>query len=238
MVIAMFIYSIFKNPTCITVRIMLFSVYLGGNSLKQNHNVQFGKSLSVPSARRDANRNNMKILAAAKEVFATAGIDATMEDIAKKAQVGIGTLYRRYKNKDQLAVAVVLDIFAELYEKHEQLSQVDCPANEKMWLVFQYFTEISEKYGKIHDMVITLLNSKECGSELEKSITSNLKGVFSNIIVQGQEEEIFKKGNPKAYEILIFSMVNPRVLNDLRGVMPVEEIPNYLSEVILNGLIK
>jgi AcrR family transcriptional regulator len=217
---------------------VLFRVNLGGNNLKQNHNLQLGKSLSVPSARKDANRNNMKILAAAKEVFATDGLEATMEDIAKKAQVGIGTLYRRYKNKDQLAVAVVQDIFGELYEKHDELSQVSCPADKKMWLVFQYFTEISKKYGKIHDMVITLLNSKELGNKLENSLTSNLKGVFSDIIVQGQEEEIFKKGNPKAYEILIFSMVSPRVLNELREVMPVEEIPNYLFEVILNGLSK
>ncbi|MGW9019393.1 TetR/AcrR family transcriptional regulator, partial [Priestia megaterium] len=181
--------------------------------MKQNHIHQLGKSLSVPSVRKDANRNNMKILDAAKEVFSTAGLDATMEDIAKKAQVGIGTLYRRYKNKDQLAVAVALDIFAELYEKHDQLSQLSYRADEKIWLVFQYFTEISEKYGKIHDMVITLLNSKELGNDLENSLTSKLKGVFSDIIVQGQEEEIFKKGNPKAYEILIFSMVSPRVLN-------------------------
>jgi AcrR family transcriptional regulator len=206
--------------------------------LKQNHIFQIGKSLSVPSVRTDANRNNIKILAAAKEVFATASLDATMEDIAKKAQVGIGTLYRRYKNKDQLAVAVVLDVFAELYEKHDQLSQVSCPADEKMLLVFQYFTEISEKYGKIHDMIITLLNSKEWGSKLEEPLFSKLKGVLLDIIVQGQNEGIFKKGNPKAYEILIFSMVSLRVLNELRGVMPVDEIPNYLSEVILNGLSK
>jgi AcrR family transcriptional regulator len=217
---------------------VLFSVYLGGNSLKQNHIFQIGKSLSVPSIRTDANRNNIKILAAAKEVFATDGLDATMEDIAKKAQVGIGTLYRRYKNKDQLAGAVVLDIFAELYEKYDQLSQVACPADKKMSLVFQYFTEISEKYGKIHDMVISLINSKEWGSRLENSIISNLKGNFSDIIIQGQKEGIFKKGNPKAYEILIFSMASPRVLNELREVMPVQEIPNYLSEVILNGLSK
>lgn len=217
---------------------MVFGVGIGGNRLEQKFNLQHGKSLSVPSVRTDANRNNMKILAAAKEVFATTGLDSTMEEIAKKAQVGIGTLYRRYKNKDQLAAAVVLEIFAELYEKYDQLSIVACPADKKMSLVFQYFTEISEKYGKIHDMVITLINSKELGSKLENSIISNLKGVFLDIIEQGQKEGIFKKGNPKAYEILIFSMVSPRVLNELRELMPVNMIPNYLSEVIVNGLSK
>jgi AcrR family transcriptional regulator len=232
-----FIYSIFKN-WLLLLKLLLFNVYIGGIDLKQNHGNQFGKSLSVPSSRTDANRNNVKILDAAKKVFATVGLDATMEDIAKKAQVGIGTLYRRYKNKDQLAVAVVLDILGELYEKHDQLSQEAYPADKKIGLVFQYFTEISEKYGKIHDLVITLLNSKEWGSNLEKPLIYNLKSVFSDIIVQGQEEGIFKKGNTKAYEILIFSMINPRVLNELRGVMSVKEIPNYLSEVILYGLRK
>ncbi len=56
--------------------------------------------------RADARRNEDVVLAAAKELFATMGVDATVRDIAAKAGVGVGTLYRRFPKRSDL-VAVV-----------------------------------------------------------------------------------------------------------------------------------
>ncbi len=52
--------------------------------------------------RRDAQRNRERILAAAREVFAERGPGATLDDVAARAGVGVGTVYRRYPNKDAL----------------------------------------------------------------------------------------------------------------------------------------
>ena len=52
--------------------------------------------------RRDAARNHDRIVAAAREVFGEAGADACMEQIAERAGVGVGTVYRRFANKDAL----------------------------------------------------------------------------------------------------------------------------------------
>jgi AcrR family transcriptional regulator len=57
--------------------------------------------------RRDAEVNLGRILAAARDVFAEQGYDASMEAIAVRAEVGIGTLYRRFPNKADLLNAVV-----------------------------------------------------------------------------------------------------------------------------------
>jgi AcrR family transcriptional regulator len=57
--------------------------------------------------RRDAEVNLSRILAAARDVFAEQGYDASMEAIAARAEVGIGTLYRRFPNKADLLNAVV-----------------------------------------------------------------------------------------------------------------------------------
>jgi AcrR family transcriptional regulator len=60
---------------------------------------------AVPK-RADARRNHDQILVAAAEVFAERGIEAPLEEIARRAGVGIGTLYRHFPNRDALNEAV------------------------------------------------------------------------------------------------------------------------------------
>jgi AcrR family transcriptional regulator len=59
--------------------------------------------------RRDAARNRERILAAAGEVFATRGLEVTLDDIAHHAGVGVGTVYRRFHDKEQLIDALFDD---------------------------------------------------------------------------------------------------------------------------------
>ncbi len=59
--------------------------------------------------RRDAARNRERILAAAGEVFATRGLEVTLDDIAHHAGVGVGTVYRRFRDKEQLIDALFDD---------------------------------------------------------------------------------------------------------------------------------
>jgi AcrR family transcriptional regulator len=56
--------------------------------------------------RADAQRNRDALLVAAGEAFAEKGIDASLEDIARRAGVGIGTLYRHFPTRDELNEAV------------------------------------------------------------------------------------------------------------------------------------
>lgn len=56
--------------------------------------------------RRDAERNRQRILAAAREVFAERGLAASLDDIAARAGVGVGTVYRRFADKDALIDAL------------------------------------------------------------------------------------------------------------------------------------
>ena len=62
--------------------------------------------------RRDAARNRAKLTAAGRDVFAEQGPDASLEEVARRAGVGIGTLYRHFPSREALAE----EIFAEHIE--------------------------------------------------------------------------------------------------------------------------
>jgi AcrR family transcriptional regulator len=59
--------------------------------------------------RADARRNYDKVLAAAREAFAERGNSTSLEEIARRADVGIGTLYRNFPNRQALLEAVYVD---------------------------------------------------------------------------------------------------------------------------------
>ena len=59
--------------------------------------------------RADARRNQQQVLDAARELFIERGLDCPLEEVARRAGVGIGTLYRRFGDRDALIKAVLLD---------------------------------------------------------------------------------------------------------------------------------
>jgi len=59
--------------------------------------------------RRDAERNRQRILAAAAEVFTEHGLDATLDEVARAAGVGVGTVYRRFPDKESLVAELFRD---------------------------------------------------------------------------------------------------------------------------------
>jgi AcrR family transcriptional regulator len=64
--------------------------------------------------RADARRNYERIVATAREVFLDQGIDAPLDDVAKRAEVGPGTLYRHFPSRDTLIEAVYREEIEEL----------------------------------------------------------------------------------------------------------------------------
>jgi AcrR family transcriptional regulator len=71
----------------------------------------------VPSVtrplRKDAERNRQRVMQAAREVFAERGLTASLDDIAHHADVGVGTVYRRFPDKEALIDA----LFEEALER-------------------------------------------------------------------------------------------------------------------------
>ena len=81
----------------------------------------------VRRLRADAVRNRARIVETAAEVFAVRGSDASLEEIARGAGVGIGTLYRHFPTREDLVEAVFRDRLDELQRLGEELLGADQP---------------------------------------------------------------------------------------------------------------
>jgi AcrR family transcriptional regulator len=82
--------------------------------------------------RKDAARNRERILEAARAVFAERGLEVTLDDIAHHAGVGVGTVYRRFSDKEQLIDALFDERLDAIATRAEQALAIDDP-----WLALE-----------------------------------------------------------------------------------------------------
>lgn len=90
---------------------------------------------TVRRPRSDAVRNRERVLEAAKAVFSAGGPEASLEAVAKRAGVGIGTLYRHFPTREALFEAVYRHEVEQLGELAEQLKSEAAPVDAlRRWL--------------------------------------------------------------------------------------------------------
>jgi AcrR family transcriptional regulator len=86
--------------------------------------------------RRDAQRNRESLVAAAREVFGSQGLDASLEEIARQAGVAIGTLYNRFPTRVTLIEAAFINSLEQTRKDAERAAAFEDP-----WEGFAYFLE-------------------------------------------------------------------------------------------------
>ena len=86
---------------------------------------------AVPAAarplRKDAVRNRTLLIDAAREVFARRGLEASLDDVAKHAGLGVGTAYRHFANKHELLTALMSQTIDQIVAEAERAAQMKDP---------------------------------------------------------------------------------------------------------------
>jgi AcrR family transcriptional regulator len=77
--------------------------------------------------RKDAVRNRDLLVRAAREVFAERGLEASMDDVAHRAGLGVGTAYRHFANKYELAKAIMAEAIERVYELVDTAAALEDP---------------------------------------------------------------------------------------------------------------
>ncbi|KRC51740.1 hypothetical protein ASE16_01290 [Leifsonia sp. Root227] len=105
------------------------------------------------AARAHAARNRDRLLQSAAEVFARDGVNASLRDVARRAGVGIGTLYRRFESREAVLAALLADSFASLNALRAELeSRDDATGSLIEWL--SALTDEMRAFPGVPDLVV------------------------------------------------------------------------------------
>lgn len=132
--------------------------------------------------RRDAERNRRRILEAAAEAFAERGLAVTMDEIAARAEVGVGTVYRRFPDKELLIEALLEDGVAELVARAERALEADDP-----WEALVEFLDYALGLQATNRGLTEILVSTTHGRERISRVRERLSPVGDALVERAQQ---------------------------------------------------
>jgi AcrR family transcriptional regulator len=128
--------------------------------------------------RTDAQRNRERILEVAKAAFARSGANTSLDDVARQAGVGAGTLYRHFPTRDALLEAVYHTEVAKLAAAERELSEKLTPVEAlRAWMLL-FIDYIAEKH-----IIAPALNTFVGGpSKLYESSRAQVTGAIEALV--------------------------------------------------------
>ncbi|MDH2363575.1 TetR/AcrR family transcriptional regulator [Priestia megaterium] len=186
--------------------------------------------------RRDAARNRQRILDTAHKLFEQYGVEqVSMNQIATEAQIGPGTLYRRYRNKGELCLDLIkdsIDLFFDDIEAYLQESET-VPAEQKLKEVISSFIRFREKKAQ-------LLTGFEETKSIKSRAQSPLYVELHQILVQLFDEMTGREQKPYLHSAFKADMMLMALSSDsyffqknVRGHSP-QEILNLLCSTFIS----
>jgi AcrR family transcriptional regulator len=130
--------------------------------------------------RADARRNRARILAAATDVFEEHGTSASTEEVARRAGVAIGTVFRHFPTKDDLLAAIMKDVRSRLAVQAEALVAAGRPTG-----LFTFFTDVVD-HAASNRTVVHLLATSGINIGVEGQLTG-FGDALDTLLVRAQE---------------------------------------------------
>ncbi|HEY2486875.1 MAG TPA: TetR/AcrR family transcriptional regulator [Candidatus Binataceae bacterium] len=144
---------------------------------------------SIEAARRpraDAVRNRERVLAAAKAVFSKGGADASLEAVAKRAGVGIGTLYRHFPTREALYEAVYQHEVRQLVELAEQLNGKAAPVEALRRWMRSIVEFIATKKGMLAALALAVTASSELHTRSSELLAKAARLLLDRAVAAGE----------------------------------------------------
>ncbi len=190
-------------------------------------------------ARKDVQRNLERVLRAAHELFAEHGADVTMEEVARRAGVGVGTIYRRFPSKEHLFAAVSQVACADTHSSlHQAAHSNDHPAGKIRARVAVQYRRSQQQAALLDPWPASGVDQRHGAFTEQYQLYEGLRNLFEEVIADGQRQGIIRSGNPAILATLCVEVLSTRTflnLNRIAGDYS-EEILEYTTRFILEAL--
>ena len=133
--------------------------------------------------RKDAERNRQRVLTAARELFAIRGMEATLNDVAHHAGVGVGTVYRRFATKEELVEAIFEEGIAEVVCLAETALQ-----HSNSWDGFVWFIERHCELAATDRGLREMVYSKAYGGDRVDCAREQLVPLISKLVDRARSD--------------------------------------------------
>jgi AcrR family transcriptional regulator len=133
--------------------------------------------------RADARRNYERLLNEARAVFAEYGTQASLEEIARRSGVGIGTLYRHFPNRQSVMCAVFQEALAALLQRSRELVAAEQPCTALVEWLRALITHASEYRG----LARALMSASHDRSSALASCSEPLYEAGERLLARAQE---------------------------------------------------
>jgi AcrR family transcriptional regulator len=135
--------------------------------------------------RADAQRNRDTLIEVAGQAFAEHGIDTSLEEIAERARVGIGTLYRHFPTREHLVEVVYRREVEALCKAAEELLKKYPPDKALAEWMQRFVDYIAAKRGMANSLKLLLASNSEFFAEASGKIPAALQRLVDAAITQG-----------------------------------------------------
>jgi AcrR family transcriptional regulator len=160
--------------------------------------VEPGTVTGSPRPRRaDARRNVEALLTAARAVFADAGVDAPSKDVADRAGLGVGTLYRHFPRRSDLIVAVFQQEIDACAESFERLTHDPDLASALVGWVAPFTALVLSKHG----LAAALHSGDPAYADLPQRVLDRLEPALQSLLDRA-DEAAFARSDFSAREVL------------------------------------
>lgn len=181
------------------------------------------------SLRADAARNRERILVAAGQVFAARGLDATLDDVAAQAGLGVGTVYRRFADKAELIEALFEEDVNGVVALAETAARM-----EDSWLGLVWFLErLAEKESAnlgLRDVILHGVSGRDRLSEAREKIVPLVTRLVERAQRDGRLRPDFVPTDVPMIELMVNSVAA------YTNALAPELWRRYLS-ILLDGLM-
>lgn len=178
--------------------------------------------------RADAARNQLRILEAARRLFAERGLDVTLDDVAEAAGVGVGTVYRRFANKQELIAEVFEHQVSEMAEVVEVAND-----NPDPWAALTAVFEYSCRHMAVNRGFGEVMLEIPDAMERFVSVRERIKPAIERMIDRAHATGALREGIAASDFFAMVNMVES-VASFARSVNP--EIWRRYMAIVLDGI--